>query len=192
MTVSDYDATSTGGDALNTHNGSAFSTLDRDNDNKAGGSCATQANAPFWFNDCYDTNPLGVYGTSVKWQRWKPVTLDKISFSIRRNLCKEGAGNSCTQCKPGYFLCTTSSGLLECCSHLLSSCEAVTITGIYEIGTQGNSHTVYCRIIPNYGVFTELLSRENGSVDDFAVVPFDDFAFKGHGSVAGRDYIQPL
>ncbi len=93
LTVDSYDSNSSAGDSLLHHNGSAFSTVDRDNDNNPGGNCAIISKAAFWHNNCLLTNPLGKYGdNSVKgivYQAFQGLStsLDSISFRIRQKRC---------------------------------------------------------------------------------------------------------
>ena len=48
------------GDSMVPHNGQMFSTLDRDND-RTGGSCATDNIGAWWYNNCYASNLNGHY-----------------------------------------------------------------------------------------------------------------------------------
>ncbi|KAF1377093.1 hypothetical protein PFLUV_G00218350 [Perca fluviatilis] len=81
------------GDSLSVHNGMKFSTFDRDQDS-SGGNCARTFLGAFWYNDCYYTNPNGVYrwgadstlyAVGVSWYPWKDVnySLKSISMKIR-------------------------------------------------------------------------------------------------------------
>ena len=51
------------GDSLWQHNGQMFSTLDRDNDNKDGRSCATDYTGAWWYGSCFSSNLNGRYFT---------------------------------------------------------------------------------------------------------------------------------
>ncbi len=137
LSVGQLDPASTAGDSLASHNGMGFSTVDRDNDGSAS-SCSNLYSSAFWFNNCMDANPLGHYqdntGKGVLWKTWKPSTsLDSITFKIKANQCASGSGSTCTKCKSGYYVCTIAYKVTNCCAVLLSSCEAVTISGVYEI-----------------------------------------------------------
>ena len=43
------------------HNGSEFSTRDRDNDRYSGVSCSQARKGGHWYNACYYVNPTGLY-----------------------------------------------------------------------------------------------------------------------------------
>ena len=73
------DFVGTAGDSLSYSRGSAFSTKDRDNDNRNSASCATQFKGAWWFNNCHyaDLNGEYLHGqhsspyTGVVWHHWK-------------------------------------------------------------------------------------------------------------------------
>ncbi|XP_030635465.1 microfibril-associated glycoprotein 4 [Chanos chanos] len=82
------------GNSLITHNGQKFSTFDRDQDTHSTLNCARSFLGAFWYSNCHDTNPNGVYlwgsdGThyaiGVEWSSWKgrSYSLKKISMKIR-------------------------------------------------------------------------------------------------------------
>lgn len=48
------------GDSLSRHNGQKFSTFDKDQD-PVSSNCARLYLGAFWYKDCYDSNPNGVY-----------------------------------------------------------------------------------------------------------------------------------
>ncbi|XP_051716111.1 microfibril-associated glycoprotein 4-like [Ctenopharyngodon idella] len=83
------------GDSLNKHNGMKFSTFDNDQDVWSGGSCAVDKSGGFWYEECYDTNPTGLYlwgkdlssfKIAVNWYHWKNSwkSLKSITMKIRR------------------------------------------------------------------------------------------------------------
>ena len=63
----------TSGDSLGSyHNGSLFTTKDRDNDNRAYENCAQAFKGAWWYNDCYNSNLNGLFGNrNVQGMRWK-------------------------------------------------------------------------------------------------------------------------
>ncbi|XP_064097576.1 fibrinogen-like protein 1 [Macrobrachium nipponense] len=94
VTISGYDPSSTMGNlltptpALANLNGMEFSTLDEDNDNFGGGSCAKFYNngGGFWYNACSFIGPTN--NADVLCYYWNtgvagPVVLKKLKMSIR-------------------------------------------------------------------------------------------------------------
>ncbi|XP_050957326.1 microfibril-associated glycoprotein 4-like [Labeo rohita] len=85
------------GDSLSYQNGKKFSTYDKDQDN-SGSNCALKYSlGGFWYNDCYYTNPTGLYFlvkvntvmyTGTTWYYWKKSynTVKSITMKIRRNM----------------------------------------------------------------------------------------------------------
>lgn len=82
------------GDGLSRHNGQKFSTLDKEQDTSTTLNCARHRLGAFWYADCHDTNPNGVYrwgaddtlfAVGVEWVPWKGVnySLKSISMKIR-------------------------------------------------------------------------------------------------------------
>uniref|UniRef100_A0A3B3DKH4 Microfibril associated protein 4 n=2 Tax=Oryzias melastigma TaxID=30732 RepID=A0A3B3DKH4_ORYME len=80
-------------DALAAHNGRKFSTFDKDQDTWPN-NCAKSFLGAFWYANCHQTNPNGVYrwgadktihAIGVEWYRWKghDYSLKSISFMIR-------------------------------------------------------------------------------------------------------------
>ena len=65
------------GDSMTYHNGQQFSTLNRDNDENSGGSCArTWGGGGWWFGNCHYANLNGQYGQGLRykgitWYDWK-------------------------------------------------------------------------------------------------------------------------
>jgi len=79
-------------DALKFHKGQKFSTYDRDQDDDFWKHCAKKNEGAFWFKDCANANPNGVYlwgekdvETGVSWWPWKRnyYSLKSISMKIR-------------------------------------------------------------------------------------------------------------
>ncbi|XP_031168083.2 microfibril-associated glycoprotein 4-like isoform X3 [Sander lucioperca] len=75
------------------HNGMKFSTFDQDLD-RWNGNCAKSHLGAFWYRDCHNTNPNGVYrrgadstlhAVGVEWATWKgrDYSLKTISMKIR-------------------------------------------------------------------------------------------------------------
>ncbi|XP_022810648.1 ryncolin-1-like [Stylophora pistillata] len=66
----------TAGDSLGVHDGSAFSTKDRDNDAISGGNCAFWHKGAWWYKSCHVSNLNGMYldgrcTYGVCWYDWK-------------------------------------------------------------------------------------------------------------------------
>ncbi|XP_028424281.1 microfibril-associated glycoprotein 4-like [Perca flavescens] len=81
------------GDSLSYHSGMMFSTFDQDWDGW-NGKCAKLHLGGFWYRDCHNTNPNGVYrrgadntldAVGVEWATWKGrnYSLKAISMKIR-------------------------------------------------------------------------------------------------------------
>lgn len=99
LNVGGYNKTSTGGDAMEYHNGMDFSTFDQDNDGASGGSCSEwSGGGGWWFNYCYYSNPTGIYPPSdlppntqvdhlVEWRKWQGyyTYLSSFRMMIRPN-----------------------------------------------------------------------------------------------------------
>uniref|UniRef100_A0A672GSB8 Microfibril associated protein 4 n=2 Tax=Salarias fasciatus TaxID=181472 RepID=A0A672GSB8_SALFA len=78
------------GDSLTYHNNRNFSTFDKDSDSDSN-NCAKDLRAAFWYRDCYQTNPNGIYAwgpqlDGVVWHTWKgsDYSLKAFSMKIRR------------------------------------------------------------------------------------------------------------
>uniref|UniRef100_A0A8C7Y7C8 Microfibril associated protein 4 n=1 Tax=Oryzias sinensis TaxID=183150 RepID=A0A8C7Y7C8_9TELE len=87
FTEGDADA----GDALSVHNGHMFSTFDKDQDGSQV-NCARLYLGAFWYGDCQNANPNGVYswgaegsihGVGVEWSDWKGSNYSLKSISMR-------------------------------------------------------------------------------------------------------------
>ncbi|XP_030257292.1 microfibril-associated glycoprotein 4-like [Sparus aurata] len=81
------------GDSLSYHDRMSFSTFDKDQDSW-NGNCARKHLGAFWYRDCHEVNPNGVYrwgadktlyAIGVEWKRWKgyDYSLKSISMKIR-------------------------------------------------------------------------------------------------------------
>ncbi|XP_053197009.1 microfibril-associated glycoprotein 4-like [Scomber japonicus] len=82
------------GDSLSHHNGQKFSTFDKDQDTQSSVNCARRHLGAYWYSNCYDSNPNGVYRwgadatvdtVGVEWDLWKGhnYSLKAISMKIR-------------------------------------------------------------------------------------------------------------
>ena len=88
-----YNVSGDAGDSLAKHNGMKFSTKDRDNDLKHGGSCAQRFQGAWWYNRCHDSNLNGLYhgghhksyADGVNWEHWHGdhYSLQKTEMKIR-------------------------------------------------------------------------------------------------------------
>ena len=86
--------TGTAGDSLAGHNGSGFSTKDRDNDSSST-HCAVKYHGAWWYYRCHTSNLNGNYYNSKKsdamgvtWYRWKNdhETLKKTEMKLKPNI----------------------------------------------------------------------------------------------------------
>ncbi|XP_033638988.1 ryncolin-1-like [Asterias rubens] len=92
--VGSYDAQSTAGDSMTSHNGSQFSTKDQDNDASDSMNCAVRYKGAWWYFSCFHSNLNGEYfkpadlrinGHGITWQAWKSLnSLKKCSMKIRQ------------------------------------------------------------------------------------------------------------
>lgn len=99
LQIGGYNKSSTGGDAMEYHNGMDFSTYDEDNDGASGGSCSDwSGGGGWWYNYCYYSNPTGIYppadlpaGAEVdhllEWRKWQGyyTYLSSLTMKIRPN-----------------------------------------------------------------------------------------------------------
>ena len=86
LSISGYDATSTGGDSLGYNNGMAFSTYDQDNDMYDSGACASGFQGGWWYGNCTMASPTGKYYPSVAYATdgitWETVFNNDYSFKV--------------------------------------------------------------------------------------------------------------
>ena len=92
LTVSGYSGTAE--DSLAYHNGSQFSTKDRDNDNYGLVNCAQQHYGGWWYNDCHSSNLNGRYYDSgpqsrsdgLVWYPWRTgrYSMKATEMKLRR------------------------------------------------------------------------------------------------------------
>ncbi|XP_013876856.1 microfibril-associated glycoprotein 4 [Austrofundulus limnaeus] len=91
--VTGFNSSGGAGDSLYHHNGRKFSTFDKDQDDWPN-NCARSFLGAFWYGNCHDTNPNGIYqwgadrthyATGVTWDKWKDeyYSLKGISMKIR-------------------------------------------------------------------------------------------------------------
>ncbi|XP_060065732.1 fibrinogen C domain-containing protein 1-B-like [Ylistrum balloti] len=78
------------GDSMEVHNGMMFSTTDLDNDG-APGNCAESFKGAFWYNNCHNANPNGVYlegehetlADGVNWHSWRGYKYSMKYFDMK-------------------------------------------------------------------------------------------------------------
>ena len=79
----------TAGDSLIYHRGAAFSTKDRDNDERTSGNCPLDRQGAWWYKDCAHANLNGLYLNGkdslkgMQWYYWK-----KSNESVKRSEMK--------------------------------------------------------------------------------------------------------
>ncbi|XP_071123463.1 microfibril-associated glycoprotein 4-like [Mytilus edulis] len=81
------------GDAMNTHNGHKFTTMDKDNDMYTD-NCAVLYKGAWWYNSCHHSNLNGLYlkgsnttyGEGINWYQWRnqKYSLKTTTMMIRR------------------------------------------------------------------------------------------------------------
>ena len=141
LTVSGYDTGSSAGNSFTYHSGMKWSAPDQDNDSWSSVNCAAIETAAWWHRACTEVGLLKVFGQAIEWESFS-VNLDTASMRIRPARCQTGPGLNCSQCKPGFFLCTSPiSGRTSCCDQGISSCQEATATGLWQL-TSGEP--VYC------------------------------------------------
>ncbi|XP_052386270.1 microfibril-associated glycoprotein 4-like isoform X5 [Carassius gibelio] len=83
------------GDSLSDHDGQKFTTVDKDQDSNNNNNCAKLHLGGFWYKDCMQANPNGVYIWGLYdtqtiignvWSTWKGngVGMKSISMKIKR------------------------------------------------------------------------------------------------------------
>ena len=72
-----YSGTAT--DQLTYHNGMAFTTKDRDNDNY-GGNCAVNEKGAWWYNDCSNSDLNSNYGNDHYYWKWSPLLASEMKL----------------------------------------------------------------------------------------------------------------
>ncbi|XP_045924652.1 microfibril-associated glycoprotein 4-like [Micropterus dolomieu] len=79
------------GDSLTYHNGQKFTTFDKDQDSSTR-NCARSFLGAFWYNNCHQANPNGVYrwgadstiyAVGVEWSHWKGHDYSLKTFSMK-------------------------------------------------------------------------------------------------------------
>lgn len=74
------------------HNGQAFTTKDRDNDEQTG-NCGIQREGAWWYKSCAHSNLNGVYmegekgnAKGIQWNKWKSndYSMKSSSMKLRR------------------------------------------------------------------------------------------------------------
>ena len=95
LSISQYDTSSTGGDALSTHDGNKFSTPDNDVDSYVGINCAKLYRSGWWYRNCHDSHLNGIYFNSgfhptslddgIIWSTWlgNMISLKTVVMAIR-------------------------------------------------------------------------------------------------------------
>ncbi len=190
LSVSGFDPGSTAGDSLSPLNGQPWSSPDNDTTPHL---CAQSALSSWWFNNCSDSNPLGIYGDESSPSRlsgdsWKgPATaLEDIIFKVRKPRCLIGAPLLCDECAPDYYLCNNPMrGTRSCCITPLDSCLEAAVSGVYDLLVNGRKAKVWCDASMEGGGWTSILRRQDGTVD-FASPSFADYASTGVGHPAGE------
>ncbi|XP_052074080.1 fibrinogen C domain-containing protein 1-like [Mytilus californianus] len=91
LTVAGYSGNA--GDSLSYHNGQAFTTKDRDNDQKTSVNCGIDREGAWWYKSCAVSNLNGVYmegekgnAKGIQWYYWKnnDYSMKSSSMMLRR------------------------------------------------------------------------------------------------------------
>ena len=89
ITVGGYSGDA--GDSLAYHNGSEFTTKDRDNDILSGMNCAVTFSGAWWYRSCYHSNLNGLYLNGydlrgVTWDHFRVYhSLKLIEMKLQKN-----------------------------------------------------------------------------------------------------------
>ncbi|CAC5359342.1 Fibrinogen-like protein A,Ryncolin-4,Angiopoietin-related protein 7,Angiopoietin-related protein 1,Ficolin-3,Ficolin-1-B,Techylectin-5A,Ficolin-2,Ryncolin-1,Tenascin-R,Fibrinogen-like protein 1,Angiopoietin-1,Tenascin-X,Fibrinogen C domain-containing protein 1-A,Tenascin-N,Ryncolin-3,Tenascin,Fibroleukin,Fibrinogen C domain-containing protein 1,Fibrinogen gamma chain,Techylectin-like protein,Ryncolin-2,Techylectin-5B,Angiopoietin-related protein 2,Angiopoietin-2,Microfibril-associated glycoprotein 4,Fibrin len=85
----------TAGDSLKSHNGTMFSSIDKDNDKRSSFSCARNYKGAWWYNACHTANLNGEYlggkhtyaRKGIIWTAWKGIkySLKSTKMMIKRH-----------------------------------------------------------------------------------------------------------
>ena len=72
-------------DNLAYHNGMAFSTKDRDNDEQDSGNCAVTQKGAWWYKSCYHSNLNSNYGSGDYQWNWGPLLASEMKLKPARS-----------------------------------------------------------------------------------------------------------
>ena len=78
-----YSGTAT--DKLTYHNGMAFSTKDRDNDETSGNNCAVNCNGAWWYNSCSHSSLNSNYGHACYHWHWGGLLASEMKLKRARS-----------------------------------------------------------------------------------------------------------
>ena len=77
-----YSGTAT--DQLTPHNGMAFTTKDRDNDEDSS-NCAISGKGAWWHNNCWNSNLNSNYGDTTYIWNWNPLLASEMKLKPARS-----------------------------------------------------------------------------------------------------------